>query len=231
MINATLLYMITSNRDLLTGGGPADRNQLKTLEQAGWQRYSFKVGNKYASFSGLDPIGTHFGILVDLVEQLDDGNELNTTLAEQVFAAATISMTRNLTEKSYLAGLTLLSDALTTLLVDSFLTSCTKVNHLVAILPLVKLVTLLTLFSRSFLSVTLASTRSVISLVSLSLQNKYHLLVHSILHAYQLVTEILSSKSWHSLSMDSPILVRSWNVSSTLTNISMKVDRQLMTVA
>jgi hypothetical protein len=112
MINATLLYMITSNRDLLTGGGPADRNQLKTLEQAGWQRYSFKVGNKYASFSGLDPIGTHFGILVDLVEQLDDGNELNTTLAEQVFAAATISMTRNLTEKSYLAGLTLLSDAL-----------------------------------------------------------------------------------------------------------------------
>ena len=112
MINATLLYMIMSNRDLLTGGGPADRNQLKTLEQAGWQRYSFKVGNKYASFSGLDPIGTHFGILVDLVEQLEDGNELNTTLAEQVFAASTISMTRNLTEKSYLAGLTLLSDAL-----------------------------------------------------------------------------------------------------------------------
>jgi hypothetical protein len=33
-------------------------------------------------------------------------------LAEQVFSAATISMTRNLTEKSYLAGLTLLSDAL-----------------------------------------------------------------------------------------------------------------------
>lgn len=112
MINATLLYMIMSNRDLLTGGGPADPNQLKTLEQAGWQRYSFKVGNKYASFSGLDPIGTHFGILVDLVEQMEDGNELNTTLTEQVFAAATISMTRNLTEKSYLAGLTLLSDAL-----------------------------------------------------------------------------------------------------------------------
>ena len=112
MINATLLYMVYANRDLLTGGGPADRNELKTLEQTGWQKYSFRVGDKYFSFSGLDPIGTHFGVLVDLVEQLDNGNELDTTLAEQVFSAATISMTRNLTEKSYLAGLTLLSDAL-----------------------------------------------------------------------------------------------------------------------
>jgi hypothetical protein len=112
MINSTLLYMVYANRDLLTGGGPADRNELKTLEQTGWQKYSFRVGDKYFSFSGLDPIGTHFGVLVDLVEQLDNGNELDTTLAEQVFSAATISMTRNLTEKSYLAGLTLLSDAL-----------------------------------------------------------------------------------------------------------------------
>lgn len=112
MINATLLYTIMANRDFITGGGPKDRNQLKTLEQAGWQRYSFKFGNKYASFSGMDPIGTHFGVLVDIVEQLDDADELNSTLAEQVFAAATISMTRNLTDKSYLAGLQLLSDAL-----------------------------------------------------------------------------------------------------------------------
>jgi hypothetical protein len=112
MINSSLLYMIMSNRDLLTGGGPKDVAEMKTLEQTGWQRYSFRIGNKYASFSGLDPIGTHFGVLVDLVEQLEQGGELNTSIGEQVFAAATVSMTRNLTDKSYLAGLQLLSDAL-----------------------------------------------------------------------------------------------------------------------
>jgi hypothetical protein len=112
MINATLLYMVYSNRDFITGGGPADISELKTLEQTGWQRYSFKLGNKYASFSGLDPIGAHMGVIVDLVEQLDNADELNTTVMERVFAAATVSMTRNLTDKSYLAGLQLLSDAL-----------------------------------------------------------------------------------------------------------------------
>lgn len=112
MINSSLLYMIMANRDLLTGGGPKDVAEMKTLEQTGWQRYSFRVGDKYASFSGLDPIGTHFGVLIDLVEQLEQGGDLNTAIGEQVFAAATISMTRNLTDKSYLAGLQLLSDAL-----------------------------------------------------------------------------------------------------------------------
>jgi len=112
MINSSLLYMIMANRDLITGGGPKDVGEMKTLEQTGWQRYSFHIGNKYASFSGMDPLGTHFGVLVDLVEQLEQGGDLNTSVGEQVFAAATVSMTRNLTDKSYLAGLQLLSDAL-----------------------------------------------------------------------------------------------------------------------
>lgn len=113
MMNASLLYMILSNRDFITSGGPKDTAQLKTLEQTGWQRYSFRVGDKYFSYSGLDPFGTHFGVLADLVDQFDEANsEINSTVAEQVFAAATISMTRNITDKSYLAGLQLVSDAL-----------------------------------------------------------------------------------------------------------------------
>lgn len=113
MMNATLLYMILSNRDFITSGGPKDTAQLRTLEQTGWQRYSFRFGDKYFSYSGLDPFGTHFGVLADLVDQFDEANsEINSTVAEQVFAAATISMTRNITDKSYLAGLQLVSDAL-----------------------------------------------------------------------------------------------------------------------
>jgi hypothetical protein len=112
MINATLLYMILSNREFITSGGPKDTAQLRTLEQSGWQRYSFRVGDKYFSYSGLDPFGTHFGVLADIVDQFDEAGEINSTVAEQVFAAATISMTRNITDKSYLAGLQLISDAL-----------------------------------------------------------------------------------------------------------------------
>ena len=112
MINATLLYMILSNREFITSGGPKDPAQLRTLEQTGWQRYSFRVGDKYFSYSGLDPFGTHFGVLADIVDQFDEAGEINSTVGEQVFAAATISMTRNITDKSYLAGLQLISDAL-----------------------------------------------------------------------------------------------------------------------
>ena len=112
MINSTLLYMIMSNRDFITGGGPKDIAQRKTLEATGWQKYSLKFGNKYAGFAGLDPLGTHFGVLVDIVEQLDDHASSNTTAAEQMFAAASISLSRNVTEKSYLAGLKFLTDAI-----------------------------------------------------------------------------------------------------------------------
>ena len=112
MINGTLLYMIMANRDFITGGGPKDIAQRKTLEATGWQKYSLKFGNKYASFAGLDPLGTHFGILVDIVEQLDEHASHNTTTAEQMFAAASISLSRNVTEKSYLAGLKFLTDAI-----------------------------------------------------------------------------------------------------------------------
>ena len=112
MINGTLLYMIMANRDFITGGGPKDIAQRKTLEATGWQKYSLKFGNKYASFAGLDPLGTHFGVLVDIVEQLDEHASHNTTVAEQMFAAASISLSRNVTEKSYLAGLKFLTDAI-----------------------------------------------------------------------------------------------------------------------
>ena len=112
MINSTLIYMIMANRDFITGGGPKDTAQRKTLEATGWQKYSLKLGNKYAGFAGLDPLGTHFGVLVDIVEQLDDHASSNTTTAEQMFAAASISLSRNVTEKSYLAGLKFLTDAI-----------------------------------------------------------------------------------------------------------------------
>lgn len=112
MINSTLLYMIFSNREFITGGGPKNDAEKRTLEGTGWQRYSFRFGDTYASYSGLDPFGTQFGVLVDLVEQFDKNGSINTTVGEQVFAAATIALTRNVTDKSYLAGLQFITDAL-----------------------------------------------------------------------------------------------------------------------
>ena len=112
MINSTLLYMIFSNRDFITGGGPKNEAERRTLEQTGWQKYSFHFGDKYAGYNGLDPFGTQFGVLVDLVEQFDSAGSINSTVAEQVFAAATISLSRNVTDKSYLAGLQFITDAL-----------------------------------------------------------------------------------------------------------------------
>lgn len=112
MINGTLISLAMANRDRITGGGPKDLKQKKVLEQTGWQPYSFKVGDKYLSYNGLDPIGTHFGILVDIMDQMDEPDFANTGMIEKAMTAAGISLTRNVTEKSYLAGLKSLTDAL-----------------------------------------------------------------------------------------------------------------------
>ena len=111
MINTTLLSLAMANRDLITGGGPKDINEKKNLEATGWQPYSFHVGNKYYSYNGLDPIGAHFGILVDILDQMDDPTSTQSTAVETALTAVMISATRNITEKSYLTGLKVLTDA------------------------------------------------------------------------------------------------------------------------
>ena len=63
---ATLAYHAFEGN--VTGAGPTNANDHKRLESSGWQAYSVKVGNRYVSFRGAEPLGTVLSTAADLAE-------------------------------------------------------------------------------------------------------------------------------------------------------------------
>jgi len=58
----TMVQMVVAGAvagGLVTGGGPADPEQQKTLRQTGWQPYSIKVAGRYVKYNRLEPLGRH----------------------------------------------------------------------------------------------------------------------------------------------------------------------------
>jgi hypothetical protein len=96
---------IFNNREYITGGGPSDEKKKKALMATGWMPYSIKIGDTYFSYQRLDPISTLLGVGADLVEVgLNEPKEFDESGVEKMFLALTLSITRNATNKSYLAG-------------------------------------------------------------------------------------------------------------------------------
>jgi hypothetical protein len=113
VMTGMIVDMMWNNREYITGGGPKDENQKKALEATGWQPYSFKVGDKYISYQRLDPIGTVIGVVADMVETgVKHPKGFNQSPMEGVFAAIGITFSRNVTNKSYLSGVQMWTDAL-----------------------------------------------------------------------------------------------------------------------
>mgnify|MGYP003312435620 CR=1 FL=1 len=109
---AVLLDLALNNREFLTGGGPKDHKQKKALQATGWQPYSFKIDGKYYSYQRLDPFGTLLGVMADLVETgIKSPKGFNDSAIDQVFSAVAVTFTRNVTNKSYLAGLQMFTEA------------------------------------------------------------------------------------------------------------------------
>ena len=110
---ATLIDHIANNREFITGGGPKDEKEKKALEATGWRPYSFKIGDAYYSYQRLDPLGTIVGVGADLLDSFFRApRDFDQSKFEQVFSAMTLTFTRNVTNKSYLAGVQMFSDAL-----------------------------------------------------------------------------------------------------------------------
>lgn len=97
---------------LITGRGPSDPDQRKALSEAGWLPYSFKFGDTYVSYSRLDPFATIIGTIADIQDatrylpddKQEDLNELGMGLL--------VSLANNLTNKTYLQGVSNLVQAL-----------------------------------------------------------------------------------------------------------------------
>lgn len=89
----------------LTGGGDFNRS-AENLN--GEQAYSLRVGDKFYSFNRMDPIGMFLGLSADF---RDIAGHVDERTMQELSVAAVLSLSRNVASKSYLSGLTDLTDA------------------------------------------------------------------------------------------------------------------------
>jgi len=91
----------------VTGAGPSDFNQKRALEETGWKPYSVKIEDNYISYERIEPLSTLIGYSADIgsimgqMEEEDSG---------ELVAAGLAAFARNLTNKTFLSGLTQLTD-------------------------------------------------------------------------------------------------------------------------
>ena len=97
----------------ITGRGPPDPAQQKTLKDAGWLPYAIKTETGYVSYVRLDPLASLIGSAADVVNYgayapLEDQGKISTMSMGIVVAIA-----NNLTNKTYLQGVANILDAAT----------------------------------------------------------------------------------------------------------------------
>jgi len=54
----------------ITGAGPTNPKTRSALRRQGWQPHSIKIGDKYISYQGLEPVSTLFALSTDMAEIL-----------------------------------------------------------------------------------------------------------------------------------------------------------------
>jgi len=107
--------MVTNNNNIfpvVTGAGPRDDRQRNMLEQTGWRPYSIKMGDTYYSYKRLDPIATLLGISADMNEMMKESDQYDEEGVEMLFMATATALARNVSNKSFLAGVQMWSEAM-----------------------------------------------------------------------------------------------------------------------
>ena len=108
-----LMDVAYNNREYITGGGPSNEREKEALMATGWRPYSIKIGDTYYSYQRLDPLATPLGVIADIVETgVREEKAFDETDIEHWSTSFMLALTRNATNKSYLAGIQMWADAL-----------------------------------------------------------------------------------------------------------------------
>lgn len=86
----------------ITGRGPARKADRDALLRDGWQPYSLKIGDKYYSYSGMEPISALLAVAADYAEYAK--HEQDASKIEEVFLGGTYGLYEYLKEQPYLQG-------------------------------------------------------------------------------------------------------------------------------
>jgi len=93
---------------VITGGGPSNPNERKNMIATGWRPYSVRIGDKYISYSRLDPFSTALGLAADTYEKFAEAGRAGDIEEDgftAVMMAGAFSISNNIADKSYLSGI------------------------------------------------------------------------------------------------------------------------------
>lgn len=105
-----LFFAVLADMGRMTGGGPDDPRERQLLYQTGWQPYSIRVGDTWYSYGRLEPLGMLLGISADMVEIAKAS--VDPERMDQVAAMTLTALSKNVTSKTYLRGLSELTQML-----------------------------------------------------------------------------------------------------------------------
>lgn len=91
----------------LTGNGPQDGAQRRRMIEAGWQPKSFKIGDQWISYEGLEPFDMIMSLTADAVYQ---ANRVDQKVSEDWMRKIAFAISANITGKTFLSGLQPLTD-------------------------------------------------------------------------------------------------------------------------
>jgi hypothetical protein len=98
--------MLADDFPIVTGTGPQDKEERRSLEAAGWAPYSIRIGGKYYSYQRFDPFASMIGIMADWV---DISHRMSMDPAaddlDEFVAPIMSALASNITSKTYLEGL------------------------------------------------------------------------------------------------------------------------------
>jgi hypothetical protein len=94
--------VVAALRGRITGSGPTDPRERAALLQSGWQPNSIRIGNKWVSYSRFDPVSTLIGVAADFAEA---GKWATNKEADEVALNLGLSIAKNITNKTWLSGL------------------------------------------------------------------------------------------------------------------------------
>jgi hypothetical protein len=96
-------FAALANEGLITGSGPARKEDRDALIRGGWQPYSFKIGDKYYSYIGMDPISGFLAISSDYSEYAK--RESDDSKIEEVLLGGALGFYEYFSEQPYLQGI------------------------------------------------------------------------------------------------------------------------------
>ena len=106
-VSAVTLAATAFMNGSITGNGPPDKELRNLWTQTGWQQRSVKIGDKYISYDALEPLSTFISTVADIG---DASLEMGDKWVEAQFGRLVYVVGMNVTNKSFMAGLTNLVD-------------------------------------------------------------------------------------------------------------------------